>query len=243
MDPTPEQRAYARLAGICILANLVLQGLGDSVTILLRSGETFAEKARYATENALLWRVSLLEVGLAWIVLAILAFALYAVLEPVDRRLAQLALYLRLGASFVGAASLMFRVAGARLYLASDTTGLFTNDQLSTLVSAATRAGSEGVEIAWMFQGAGSALFGLLFLRSRYLPRWLAALNIFAGALLIVISAAMFLDPRYIGPLKLAALPGLLAEVTTAFWLLVKGPRRPERQPLAPTMAPSEGGS
>jgi hypothetical protein len=242
VDPTPEQRTYARLAGICILANYVLQGLGDSVTILLRSGETFAEKARYATENALLWRVSLLEVGLAWIVIGILAFALYAVLEPVDRRLAQLALCLRLGASFVGAASLMFRVAGARLYLASATADLFTNDQLSTLVSAATRGGSEGVEVAWMFQGAGSALFGLLFLRSRYLPRALAALNIFGAALLIVISIAMFLDPQYIGPLKLVAIPGLLADVATAVWLL-KGPRRPERQRLAPEMAPSDGGS
>lgn len=243
MNPTPEQRAYARLAGICIFANLLLQGLGDSVTILLRNGETFAEKARYATDNALLWRASLLEVGLAWIVLAVLGFALYAVLEPVDRRLAQLALCLRLGASFVGAASLMFRVAGARLYLASATAGLFTNDQLSTLVSAMTRGGSEGVEVAWLFQGSGWALFGWLFLRSRYLPRALAALNIVGAALLIAISAAMFLAPQYIGPLKLAALPGLVAEVATALWLLVKGPRRPERAPLPPAMAPPDSGA
>ena len=242
MDPTPEQRAYARLAGICILANYVLQILGDSVTIILRNGETFAERARYATENALLWRVSLLEVGLAWIAIGILAFALYAVLEPFGRRLAQLALCLRLGASFVGTASMMFRVAGARLFLASATAGLFTNDQLSTLVSAATRGGSEGVELAWIFQGAGSALFGLLFLRSRYVPRALAALQIIAAALLIIISAAMFLEPQYIGPLKLVGLPGLVADVVTAVWLL-KGPRRPERQPLAPTMAPSDGGA
>lgn len=238
MDPTPEQRAYARLAGICILANYALQGLGDSVTIMLRGGETFAERARYATENALLWRVSLLEVGLSWIALGVMAFALYAVLEPVDRRLAQLALCLRLGASFVGAASLMFRVSGARLYLASATAGLFTDDQLSTLVSAATRGGSEGVEIAWMFQAAGSALFGLLFLRSGYLPRALAALNILGAALLIVISVASFLVPQYITPLKLVGIPGFVAEVATAIWL-IKGPRRPERQPLA--MASSEG--
>jgi hypothetical protein len=242
VDPTPEQRAYARLAGICILANYVLQILGDSVTIILRNGETFAERARYATENALLWRVSLLEVGLAWIAIGILAFALYAVLEPFGRRLAQLALCLRLGASFVGTASMMFRVAGARLFLASATAGLFTNDQLSTLVSAATRGGSEGVELAWIFQGAGSALFGLLFLRSRYVPRALAALQIIAGALLVIISAAMFLEPQYIGPLKLAGLPGLVGDVATAVWLL-KGPRRPERQPLAPMMAPSDGGA
>src|SRR5206468_1274546 len=108
--------------------------------------------------------------------------------------------------------------------------------------SAATRDGSEGVELAWICQGAGSALFGLLFLRSGYLPRALAAFQIFAGVLLIVISAAMFVDPQYIGPLKLAGIPGLLADVATAIWLL-KGPRRPERHPLAPMMAPSEGGS
>jgi hypothetical protein len=223
--PTPEQRTYARLAGICFLAKFVLEGLGDSVTIIARSGETFAEKARYAAENELLWRVSLLEVGLAWIVLGILSFALYAVLEPVNKRLAQLALCLRLGASFVGAASLMFRVAGARLYMASATEGLFTTEQLRTLVSVMTRGGGAGVEVAWMFQGAGSLLFFLLFLRSRYLPRALAGLGIFGSALLIPMSAVMFVWPQYIGMLKLVGLPGLLAEVATAIWLLVKGLR------------------
>src|SRR5438132_7325832 len=113
VDPTPEQRTYSRLAGICFLAKYVLELLGDSVTIIARGGDTFAERARYATEHHLLWRISLLEVGLAWIAIGVMAFALYVVLEPVNERLAQLALCLRLGASFVGAASMMFRVAQA----------------------------------------------------------------------------------------------------------------------------------
>lgn len=225
MDPTPEQRTYARLAGICLLANFVLQGLGDGVTIIARSGESFGEKARYATENDLLWRVSLLEVGLSWIAIGILAFALYVVLEPVNKRLAQLALCLRLGASFVGAASLMFRVAQARLYGASATEGLFTTEQLRTLVSVMTRGASEGVEVAWMFQGAGSTLFFLLFLRSRYLPGALARFGIVGTAVLVPISAVMFVYPQYIAQLKLVLLPGLVAEVATAIWLLVKGLR------------------
>src|SRR3954468_6314950 len=91
LEPTPEQRTYARLAGICILADVLLQGLGDSVTIIARRGESFEETARYVAGNFLLWRVSLLEVGLAWIAIGVRAFALYAVLEPVDKRLAQLA--------------------------------------------------------------------------------------------------------------------------------------------------------
>jgi hypothetical protein len=233
MDPTPEQRTYARLAGICLLANFVLQGLGDGVTIIARSGESFAEKALYATENDLLWRVSLLEVGLSWIAIGILAFALYVVLEPVNKRLAQLALCLRLGASFVGAASLMFRVAQARLYGASATEGLFTTEQLRTLASVMTRAASEGVEVAWMFQGAGSTLFFLLFLRSRYLPGALARLGIVGAAVLVPISAVMFVYPQYIAQLKLVLLPGLVAEVATAIWLLVKGlrPRESSARP------------
>jgi hypothetical protein len=91
------------------------------VTILARGGESFAETARWAAESAVLYRVALVHVGAAWIAIGILAFALYAVLEPVNKRLAQLALFMRLGASFVGAASLMFRVAQARLYQASET--------------------------------------------------------------------------------------------------------------------------
>ena len=237
MDPTPEQRAYARLAAICFLANYLLQGLGDSVTIILRGGESFAEKARYAVDNELLWRISLLEVGLAWIAIGVLAFALYVVLEPVDRRLAQLALYLRLGASFVGAASMMFRVANARLYQASATEGLFSSEQLRTLAAAMTRGGSEGVELAWMFQGTGSVIFFLLFLRSRYVPAAIARLGIIGSALVVVMSVAMVVYPQAITPLKLAGLPGLVAEVATAIWLLAKGLRPSARR--GPTMSPS----
>lgn len=223
MDITPEQRTYARLAGICILANILLQALGDGVTIVGRMSSSFAETARYAAENALLWRFALLNVELAWIVIGILAFALYVVLEPVNKRLAQLALVLRLGACFVGAASLMFRVAQAWLYKASQTEGLFTTEQLRTLVRVSNRASGAGVTTAWMFLGAGSVLFFLLFLRSRYLPGALARLCIVTSGLMVPISAAMFVYPDRINELKLFLLPGLFTDLATAFWLLFKG--------------------
>lgn len=225
MNPTPEQQTYARVAGLAFLANFVLQLLGDFVTIIARGGESFVQRARYATEHELLWRVSLLEVGLAWVATGILAFALYVVLEPVNKRLAQLALCLRLGGSFVGASSLAFRVAVAWLYKASATEGLFTTEQLRTLVSVLTRGAGEGVEVAWILQGAGSTLFFLLFLRSRYLPRALATVGMLGAAVLVPMSAVMFVFPQYIGVLKMVGVPGFLAEVVTSIWLLVKGLR------------------
>jgi hypothetical protein len=223
MTITPEQRTYARLAGIMFLANYALQALGDFSTILARRGETFAETARWGAESQMLYRVSLLEIAASWIVIGILAFALYAVLEPVNKRFAQLALVLRLGASFVGAASVMLRVSEARLYRASATEGLFTTEQLHTLVTVSVRSFSAGVEVAWMFMGVGSLLFCLLFWRSRYLPRALAGLGVFGSGLVVIMAATMFVIPERTNELKLVGMPGFFAEVATALWLLFKG--------------------
>jgi len=223
VDVTPEQRTYARLAGIMYLLSFVLESVGDGITIISRRSSTFAETARWAAESALLYRVALLQVAAAWIVIGILAFALYAVLEPVNKRLAQLALFLRLGASFVGAASVMFRVAQARLFQASTTEGLFTTEQLRTLVSVNQRASGAGGTVAWMFMGAGSMLFFMLFLRSRYLPRALAGFGVIASALVVAMAVAMFVFPERTNELKLVGVPGLLANLATALWLLFKG--------------------
>ena len=95
----------------------------------------------------MLWRFCLLNVGLAWIAIAIMAYALYVVLEPVNTRLAQLALFLRLGASFGGTSSVMLCMTVARLYQASATEGLFTSEQLHTLVTVNVRSFSAGVEM------------------------------------------------------------------------------------------------
>lgn len=223
MTITPEQRTYARLAGILILAHVVLELGGDSVTIIARSGESFAERARFATENIVLWRLCLLSIGLSWISIGLLAFAFYVVLVPVNKRLAQLALLLRLGGCFVGAASLMFRMAQARLYQASQTPGLFTTEQLSTLTAVFQRGANGGITTAWMFLGAGWMLVYLLFLRSRYLPRVLAGVGIVTSALLVTMAIASFVLPERSNELKLFGLPALLTEITTASWLLIKG--------------------
>jgi hypothetical protein len=223
MTITTEQRSYARLAGIMVLAKVVLESFGDSVTIMARGGESFAETARFVAEHMVLWRFCLLNVGLAWIVLGILAFAFYVVLEPVNKRLAQFALLLRLGASFVGAGSLMFRVAQARLYQASATEGFFTAEQWNALAAVTQRGAGAGVVTAWMLQAAGSSIVFVLFLRSRYLPRALAWSGIIASPLLVAASAVMFVFPQRTNELKVFGVPGLLVEVVTALWLLFKG--------------------
>jgi len=223
MTITAQQRTCARLAAIVFLAHVVFEGAGDSVTIIARTGETFAETARFVAQHIVLWRFCLLNIALSWTTIGIHAFVLYVVLEPVNKRLAQFALILGLGAWFVGEASLMFRVAQARLYTAPQTEGLFTIEQLRVLVAMTQRGAGAGVMVSWMLMGTSAALFFLLFLRSRYLPRALAGWGIFGSALLIALAALTFVFPERTNELKLFGLPGLLIEIVTAVWLLTKG--------------------
>jgi hypothetical protein len=222
MEVTAEQRTYARIAGILFLGHFIIEALGDYPTILARRGETFAQTARYAGEHEAVWRVALLCVGLAWISIAVLAFALYVVLEPVHKRLAQLALILRLGGSFVGAGSLMFRVAKAQLYPAS-AAAMFTTEQLGRLATVTQQGANAGVYTAWIFMGLGATIFYALFLRSRYLPRALAGFGVFTSILLVAVPMGSFAYPQYQATLKALLLTGLLSELATALWLLIKG--------------------
>jgi len=73
--------------------------------------------------------------------------------------------------------------------------------------------------------GVGSLLFFLLFWRSGYLPRMIAGLDIFGAGVVVVVAATMFLIPKRTNELKLVGLPGFVAEVGMALWLLIKGLR------------------
>jgi len=218
-----EQRNWAKVAGIMVFANYVLQGLGDYPTIIARMGETFAERATWAAASQRLYSLSLLEVTGAWIAIGVFAFAWYIVLAPMNRRLAQLALILRLGASFVGGAAMMLRTMEARLYGAWTTDGLFTAEQLQTLVLVARRSAGVGIQTAWMFQGLGSVLFYVLLWRSRYVPRAVAGVGAVGSGMIVLMAATMFVFPERINELKLLGLPGLFADVVMALWFLIKG--------------------
>ena len=63
MDVAPEQRTYARLAGIMYLLNYGLQTVWDGLTLWGRGSASFAETARWAVEPDLLYRVALVHVA------------------------------------------------------------------------------------------------------------------------------------------------------------------------------------
>ena len=135
------QRIYARVAGFLFLW-LIITGLTGLLTSshIVGSG-TFAETAKRVLASEHLYRLALCFELIETLSAALLAFALYATLKPVDKLLAQFAMYCRLGESFIGGASMIFSFFQLGLY-SSQSIGALGTDQSRALVGATHVAGS-----------------------------------------------------------------------------------------------------
>jgi hypothetical protein len=91
--------------------------------------------------------------------------------------------------------------------------------------------------VGLVFYGAGSAVFSYLLLKSRYIPRVLAAAGLASYAWCAACSLALIVAPGFSNIVNLwwFDTPMALAEIATSFWLLFKGltPRTAEPAPAA----------
>ena len=95
-----------------------------------------------------------------------LAHALYLLLEPVNRRLAQLALRARLGEAFIVGAVLVVRFALLEVYVEAGAAAAVPNDQLQILRSLMVSAYGAGFAVWMLFFSPRSTLFFYLFYAS-----------------------------------------------------------------------------
>ncbi len=119
MQDTPidnTQRFYARLAGFMYLLNYATSVFGSVMPDSIRGSGDFAEKARRVVASELLYRTALTSMAIGWVLIDFLAFSLYVTLKPVNKRLAQLALFLEIGQASVGAVTVIFSFLTLGLY-------------------------------------------------------------------------------------------------------------------------------
>src|SRR5678815_4645292 len=96
------QRTWARLAGFLFLW-LIITGLAGALTTSRIAGSgTFAETAKRITASERFYRIALCSELIETLSALLLAFALYVTLKPVNKLLAQIAMYWRLGESLIG---------------------------------------------------------------------------------------------------------------------------------------------
>lgn len=215
------QRTYARLAGFLFLWEILLVLVSGFILSHVAGAGTFAETSKRIAASEHLYRAALSIVVIVTLSSAVLAFALYATLKPVNRLLAQLAMIFWLGDAFVAMVVRMCDFVKLHLSISAQTVGpkAATAETFADLMRsiAATTENIGGISF-----GIGSLLFFYLFFKSRYIPRPLSGLGFAASVIWVSLYFANLVFPEKHALFQYICLPPMaIADVATGFYLLL----------------------
>jgi hypothetical protein len=224
------QQTAARLAGFLYLFTNATAILAFSLRgrLIVRGNavETAANLAASETLFRLGTAAELVTVAGTMMLVA----ALYTVLRPVDRSVALLAVFWRLAENIVLATATLNALAALALLSGAEYLRPLGTAQLQALAFTFLRVHGAGFNVGFLFLGLGSTVFSYLWLRSRYIPRALAGLGIFASLTMALVNLAVLVFPELrsvVGMVYMA--PMGLYEFGLGFWLLAKRLRAPEQ--------------
>ena len=98
--------------------------------------------------------------------------------------------------------------------------------QLEVLAQDAMRFRNAGATVAMAFWGLWLFPFGLLVMKSGFIPRILGVLLLVAGSAYLIGSVAAIAFPEQRAMLSRVLMPLYLGEVPIIFWLMIKGVRQ-----------------
>ena len=226
-DPSSRQR-WARLAGFLYLATNATAIFAFSV-----SGQFIVRNDPMQTAANIAASESLFRIAVAGELVTIagvvaLIVALYVVLKQVGRNLALLAAFWRLMENCILAVLTFTSFTALALLGGGNYLQPMDAQQSQGLMFTLLRVHSYGFQVGFLFLGLGSALFSYLWLKSRYIPRWLAVLGLFASLVMAVVALGIIVWPGLYGVVTMAYMaPMGIYEIGLGLWLLVKGIRLP----------------
>ena len=179
----PSQLRAARWAGFAFLAAI-------AVVILANYGVNFrlivpgdaALTARNILAHGTLFRLNLASNLVYAALLLTLATTLYKVLRPVEGSVALLAATCRLMLALMWAITALNSLGALRLLEGTPYLGAFGADQAQALARLRLSSSYDAYYVGLPFWGLSSTLFCGLWLRSRYIPKWLAMAGLIASA-------------------------------------------------------------
>jgi hypothetical protein len=218
-------RFLARVAGVLYLIVIALGALGEAVVrgSIVVPGNATATAANLRSMEWL-WRLGVAgEVVLLTCAIA-LALILYILLRRVSRDLALAAVFFNLVSIAIEGVAAVSLAAALLPLMSAPYLNAFAPEQISALAMLSVRTHTAGFGIALIFFGAECVILGYLIYRSGYMPRSIGVLMEIAGICYVINSFALLLSPPLSSRLFPAILiPPLVAELSLAVWLLVKG--------------------
>jgi len=235
----PEQRTAARIVGLLYLVQMATGVFGEIVArgrLIVPSDATRTAQNIIAGER--LFRLSIAGDLLTYIGVIVLIWAFYVLVRPVSRNLALLAVLFRLAENAVLCVATINSLVMLKLLSGADYLKTFDTGQRNALVMLAYSTQGLAMSVGFILLGLGSTVFACLLLKSRYVPKALAALGIFASLLLSISTLAIIVFPDLAAVSMACMIPMGLYEVGLGLWLLIKGITAPAVNSHLSTLIP-----
>jgi len=227
--PTQDaQRAAAKVAGIAYLitfAIVVCVNFGILERLIVEHDAT--QTARNILTHERLFRIGIAGDLIYCAGVIVLITALYVTLKPVSHGLALLAAFWRFVWVLMWLVMTLNLFDALRFLRGSDYLRGFETEQLQALARFLLGASFDYYYVALLFGALASAVCGLLWFKSRYIPRSLAAFGIISSAFGTGCTIVLYIFPTFDKVVNLwwFDTPMALFDIMLSLWLLLKGLR------------------
>jgi Domain of unknown function (DUF4386) len=231
MHPTDKA---ARVAGAVYLSMAVTAPFSLIYiprTLIVRGNATATANNILAHET--LFRLGIVADLITSVIFIFVVMALYRLLSGVNKTQASLMVALVVVSAAVGFMNVLNSIAAFTLFRGADSLAVFEKPQRDALAMLFLRLHSQGLVINEIFSGLWLFPFGVLVMRSRFLPRLLGVWLIVNCFAYLALSFTGLLLPQYYDFAFRSAFPALLGEMAIMLWLLIKGAK------VHPLLAPA----
>jgi hypothetical protein len=161
-----------------------------------------------------------------------IVLALYRLFARVDNFWSGTMVALVLVSATIGFVNVLTNIAALILFQGGDSLNALSSAQLNALGTFFLRLHGQGNNVDELFWGLWLFPFGLLVMRSGFLPRFLGVWLILNGVAYVVLSITSMFDAAFANRLFGYSMPLLFGELVIAFWLVIRG-AKPRRMALA----------
>lgn len=217
-------RKTAKMTGLLyiLMGITTVFGLQYVPRTLIVSGDMTAT-ANNILASQMLFRLGAVAELIAAVFFLLLVMALYRLLSGVNKNHARLMVGFVLVSVAVTFVNELYNFAALNLFRGSDYLSVFGKSQRDALGMLCLGLYRQGHAINEIFWGLWLLPFGLLVMKSRFLPRILGLLLIINCIAYVAIGVTSLLLPSYAKVVFRASIPALLGELWIMLWLLIKG--------------------
>lgn len=224
----PSQQTAARIAGLALILPFVIVVFAEFTILepLIVAGDA-AQTAQNILAHTPLFRLGITCDVMYSVGNIVLLTALYVVLRPVSRGLTLLATFFRLAYAAMWLLIALDYFKALKFLSSIGSLTAFSTEQLQILAKLSISSGFDTYYVGLLFFGLASTIYGVLWFKSRYVPRVLATFGVVASAWAVFCTVAFYIFPDFAKVVNLwwFDTPLGLFEIVTGFWLLFWGIR------------------